>query len=49
MFLLPDVKPGDPLTLAAVVGVLTMTGLLASWGPVRKATRVEPMTALRYE
>jgi putative ABC transport system permease protein len=49
MFLLPDVKPGDPLTLAAVIAVLTMTGLLASWGPVRKATRVEPMTALRYE
>ena len=43
------VSPDDPLTLAAVVALLTMIGMLACWVPARRATRIDPMTALRYE
>jgi putative ABC transport system permease protein len=39
----------DPLTLAAVVALLTIIGMLACWVPARRATRIDPMTALRYE
>ena len=38
----------DPLTLAAVVALLTIIGMLACWVPARRATRIDPMTALRY-
>jgi putative ABC transport system permease protein len=47
--LLYDVKPTDPFTFAAVVIALTATALLASWIPSRKAARVDPLRALRYE
>jgi putative ABC transport system permease protein len=43
------VNPRDPVTFAAIVLVLTATGLLASWIPARRATRVDPSEALRYE
>jgi putative ABC transport system permease protein len=39
----------DPLTLAAVIALLTIIGMLACWVPARRATRIDPMTALRYE
>jgi len=39
----------DPVTLTAVVAVLAAAGALACWFPSRRATRVEPMIALRYE
>ena len=44
-----DVKPYDPLTLAATTLLLVATGILACWLPARRAARVDPMTALRYE
>jgi putative ABC transport system permease protein len=43
------VSPSDPVTVATVVAVLFATGLLATWIPARRATRVDPVVALRCE
>ena len=42
-------SPHDPAVLGAVVAVFLAIGGLSSWGPARRATRVEPMSALRPE
>jgi predicted permease len=47
--LLFQVKPGDPVTFAVVSGVLAAVALLASYIPGRRATRVDPVIALRAE
>jgi len=47
--LLVGIRPTDPLTFAGVVVLLGLAGLLASYIPARRATRVDPMLALRCE
>jgi putative ABC transport system permease protein len=47
--LLFDIKPTDPLTFVAVAILLAIVALAACWIPARRAMRVDPMVALRYE
>ena len=48
-WLLFGITPSDPFTYAAVSALLTSASLLACYLPARRASRVDPFFALRYE
>ena len=44
-----ETQPRDPLVMVCVWVAIALLGLFASWAPARRAMRVDPMVALRYE
>jgi predicted permease len=49
MFLVPGLKTDDPVNFAVVALAMLVTGLAATWGPIRRALKIDANTALREE
>ena len=49
MFLVPGLKPGDPLNFLVVALAMFATALAATFGPILRALKIDPNTALREE
>ncbi|HEY9225405.1 MAG TPA: FtsX-like permease family protein, partial [Gemmatimonadaceae bacterium] len=47
--LLYDLKPSDPVTYVGILVLLASAAVLASWIPARRASRVDPVVALRSD
>ena len=47
--LLYEVSPNDPTVFATITGAVIAVALLASWLPARRASRIDPILALRDE
>jgi ABC-type antimicrobial peptide transport system permease subunit len=42
-------QPNDPLSIAGAAATLLAAAILASYAPARRASRIDPMAALRHE
>jgi len=49
MFLVPGLKPGDPVNFLVVALAMFATALAATWGPILRALKIDPASALREE
>jgi ABC-type antimicrobial peptide transport system permease subunit len=47
--MLYGLKPSDPTTLIGATLILLAIAIAAAYGPARRASRIEPMEALRHE
>ncbi len=43
------IEPHDPVTITGTIGIMVAVAVLATWIPARRAAKVDPMVALRYE
>jgi ABC-type antimicrobial peptide transport system permease subunit len=43
------IEPHDPLTITGTIMIMVMVTTLAAWIPARRAAKIDPMEALRYE